>query len=521
MKEGLRRQPDDSARSSRKRILDALQHLGIDFRASVWPSPADETDIRIDWDLFFRERSFRAHAHPSLAPMYRWLASCWLTGCGGEVRRYSMATVRGRLYAVRQAFHSFKADAESLPTLTPRQVQSAVRALQRTKDPSAHPSSQTVRLTLDSVQDVYRLRRFLPSALSCDPFPPAFIRCALADTRPPDPWSAPPEPVCLELIRQAIRMIETPADEIIRLRERYVLACEAAKRRHGRSIKRIVRDARAALSTERFSVLPGEAQPWTHLPATSPVSLKQLVAALEGACAVVLLFLSGPRVSELRRASTGCVRRIVHANGIAYPYFIAQRSKRGFGRTRSGTSPPRMGIERGWILGDAGVRALDVLRRLSRVTRRVSGIDSFWLTVHSPGLWTLVPKTPITIAPSSILNRHLNEFARFVQLFQRTGWSGRLHSHMGRKAYARFIAKRDRTALADLAIQFGHLSAYVTDRCYAQPDVEYRRLVEEELSGQMQEVAAELAGLDAAGTYSNLDSTQLLEMRDRAARFMG
>jgi hypothetical protein len=345
MREAQRTKAADTAGSSRERILCALQDLGIDFRANVWRSRY-EMDIRLDWELFFRERSFRAHAHPSLAPTYKWIAACWLTGCGDEVARYGMATVRGRLYAVRQAFHSFKADADSLPTLTPRQVQNAVRTLHRTADRSSAPSKQTVHLVLDAVQDMYRLRRFLPSALSCDPFPPAFVRSALADTRPPERWSAPPEPVCLELIRQAIRMIGTPADEIIRLRERYVLACEAAKRLHGRSIKRIIRQARAALSGERFSTLPGEAQPWTHLPAASPVSLKQLVAALEGACALVLLFLSGPRVSELRRASLGCVRHIVHANGIAYPYFIAQRSKRGGRRARSGnSSPSRIGIE--------------------------------------------------------------------------------------------------------------------------------------------------------------------------------
>lgn len=514
--------------SARQRVVTALEGLDVDFSASLWRPSADEaihtlTSIRIDWELFFRRRTFAANAHPSLAPTYKWLAACWLTGCGGEVRSYTMATVRGRLYAVRQVLDSLQAEADSLATFTPRQIQRAVCAVHDVGAGVAQGTAQSMRLTLEAVHDLYRLRHFLPSALACDPFPASFAHSLLARAAPAKPWSAPPEPVCLELIRQAIRMIGTPADEIIRLRERYVLACETAKRRYGRSIKRIVRHARAALADERFSVLPGETQPWTHLPATTPVSLKQLVAALEGACAVVLLFLSGPRVSELRRAGVGSVCQIVHANGVAYPYFVAQRSKHGFGRgarvsyQKTGAS----GVERGWILGDAGVRALEVLRRLSRVARRLSGIDSYWLTVHSPGLWTLTPKTRITIAPAGILNRHLNEFARFASLTDRTGWSGRLHSHMGRKACARFIAKRDRSALADLAIQFGHLSAYVTDACYARPDAEYQRLIAEELSGQMQEVAVELAGLDASNTYTNLDSAQLNIIRERAARFLG
>jgi len=88
----------------------------------------------------------------------------------------------------------------------------------------------------------------------------------------------------------------------------------------------------------------------------------------------------------------------------------------------------------------------------------------------------------------------------------------------GRKACARFIAKRDRAALADLAIQFGHLSPHVTDACYGQPDSEYRRLIDEELAAQMQEVATELAGLDAAASYTNMDPTQLDTVRERATR---
>jgi hypothetical protein len=521
-----RRRASDEISVARQRILGALEAMHIDFASRLWREAEPDhglTSVRLDWDLFFRERSCGAHAHVSLMATYKWLAACWLTGCGGEVRSYSMATVRGRLYAVRRALEPLNADAASLATLTPRQIQGAVRTAHHLDDPMATGGLQTLQLTVVAVHDLYRLRRFLPSALVCDPFPPSFVRSLLARARPSDPWSAPPEPVCLELIRQALRMIGTPADEVIRLREKYVLACEAAKRRHGRFTKRIVRDSRASLSGEHFSVLPGEQQPWTHLSPQTPVALKLLVAALEGACAVILLFLSGPRVSELRRASAGCVRDIVHANGIAYPYFFARRSKRQFGRGDLAASSRlrSASIERGWILGDTGVRALDVLRRLSRITRRVSGIDNYWLTVHSPGLWTRTSKTPITIAPAGILNRHLNEFARLVGLAERTGWTGRLHSHMGRKACARFIAKRDRAALADLAIQFGHLSPYVTDACYGQPDIEYRRLIDEELSAQMQEVARELAGLDLTGTYTNMDAGRLEDVRERVARFLG
>jgi hypothetical protein len=59
----------DEITIARRRILDALKALDIDFCSSMWvPHEATRslTATRIDWELFFRERSFRAHAHPSL-----------------------------------------------------------------------------------------------------------------------------------------------------------------------------------------------------------------------------------------------------------------------------------------------------------------------------------------------------------------------------------------------------------------------------------------------------------------------
>jgi hypothetical protein len=152
-----RRSHVDEATSARQRILAALEDLDINFSSSLWRPSQEETihtlsSIRIDWELFFRERTFRAHAQPSLAPTYKWLAACWLTGCGGDVRSYSMATVRGRLYAVRQALHSLQVDAESLSTLTPRQIQSAVCALHNVSDQTMTRASQTMRVTLETVQ---------------------------------------------------------------------------------------------------------------------------------------------------------------------------------------------------------------------------------------------------------------------------------------------------------------------------------------------------------------------------------
>jgi hypothetical protein len=153
----------------------------------------------------------------------------------------------------------------------------------------------------------------------------------------------------------------------------------------------------------------------------------------------------------------------------------------------------------------------------------ISGINNYWLTVRGGWLWNSAhnKKPMISVTIPDALNGRLNAFADHVQLTQRTGWIGRLHSHMGRKACARFIAKRDRTALADLAVQFGHLNAYVTDSCYAQPDSEYRRLIEDELASEIADVAHDLAGLDVKRTFAPMRADELGEIKMRMARFVG
>src|ERR1700719_2159102 len=170
--------------STQEIIVASLRRLHIDFSANLWRlnlggTREAITTQRIDWTLFFSQRRGRAHTHLSLADTYKWLAACWLTGCGGEVRAYTLLPVRDRLYAVRHVLHSLQADAGSLPTLTPRQLQDAVRKRLNIGRGSAL-SVKRLRVTLQAVADLYRLRRILPIALARDPFPPDFVRSVLA-----------------------------------------------------------------------------------------------------------------------------------------------------------------------------------------------------------------------------------------------------------------------------------------------------------------------------------------------------
>ncbi len=504
------------------RVRAGMIKLGIDMDEACWVWPVQATYTarrRLDWATFLRPLAGALRVNPQLASTLQWLAACWLTGCGGEFLPVHPSTVHNRLLSVRRVLRVVLESECLLETVTPRQAQDAFRRLYFDESELSTSKRTSLRHVLYATHDLFRLRAYLPVSFAIDPFPPAFVQQVLARAGRSDPWTAPPEPVCLELIRQAIRLIGKPADDIIRLREKYIIASESLKRRKDR--KRVRVAATRSLKGERFATLDGEEGSWTDLSAEQPRAIKHLAAALEGACATVLLFLSGPRVSEIQLAGPGCLRYLRHSNGISYPYYFAHRSKQRASSAETGVRYRLDAQNRGWILGPAGVRALEVLEKLSRRARAASKSTSYWASVVCSGLWSVSSRTRFSVATPSRLNIRLNDFARLVGLAERTGWHGRLHSHMGRKACARFIAKRDRTALADLALQFGHLSAYVTDVGYARPDAEYRRLIDEELAAEMYEVAADLAALDVERTFSNLADPAVVALRDRAADFVG
>lgn len=159
----------------------------------------------------------------------RWLCACWLSGCGGEFQPITFITTRCRLRTTRRILAQLLAPDRSLETVTPRRVQQTVLG-QLVDERGQRLKAQTVYQTVHTVRDLFRLRAYLPSGLAFDPFPPAFVKTVCGGAMRSQPWTAPPEPVCLELVREAIRLLGRPADDVVRLRDRYILACESAKR---------------------------------------------------------------------------------------------------------------------------------------------------------------------------------------------------------------------------------------------------------------------------------------------------
>jgi integrase len=86
------------------------------------------------------------------------------------------------------------------------------------------------------------------------------------------------------------------------------------------------------------------------------------------------------------------------------------------------------------------------------------------------------------IRRSANLIDHLNgPFAAFIDLPADNGRPWHLTPHQGRKTFARFVGRRDRTGLHALAAHFGHVTRVMTDTSYVGTDFELGDLIDAEM----------------------------------------
>ena len=93
---------------------------------------------------------------------------------------------------------------------------------------------------------------------------------------------------------------------------------------------------------------------------------------------------------------------------------------------------------------------------------------------------------------STIISRLNNQLAPFIALPHHQGEPWHLNTHQGRKTFARFVGKRDRTGLHALQAHFGHVTRAMTDRGYVGTDFALDDLIDrhaqEETRAALEEV---------------------------------
>ncbi|QKC86739.1 integrase [Mesorhizobium sp. NZP2077] len=294
-----------------------------------------------------------------------------------------------------------------------------------------------------------------------------------------------PDPVATALIGGALRLIGTPADDVIALRDSAAVAY--AYRIDGkRPTPGDEGQAHRMLDDFTFSTLPNEDSPW-HAPVVQLKGIHALIERIYDACFVVIAWLVGARVSEILGLEAGCIERHIGPDGQQVTYLHGRIYKMATG---DGGQPHR------WIAPEPVVRVIDVLERLSAPIRKKLGTDNLWMLTRDPTLL----RQPIGIPHSGAFGGRLNSsFRTMLDLPLHQGKPWHLNAHQGRKTFARFIGKRDRTGLHALQEHLGHVSRVMTDTAYVGTDYELAELINDEI---LKETRAALEDLLTASNLS-------------------
>ena len=310
---------------------------------------------------------------------------------------------------------------------------------------------------------LYQQRNKLPDAPCEHPFGGERRVTDFQATRNPLPHT--PDAIAVPLISAALRLIGQPAEDVIALRDRVQGIYQDALDQ-GRQRPAARHAACAAALTFEFATLDNEHAPW-HSPVVGTKPVRFLIERIYDACFVIIAYLVGARVSEILGLELGCIERHVSADGTeAFPYLCGRIYK---------TAPGPDGDPHRWVAPPPVVRAVEVLERLSEPLRRRTGRPELWLAMLGHGIVESRPAEVPSVSTMIVrLNRH---FAPFIGLPpHRGGHPWHLTTHQGRKTFARFVGRRDRTGLHALQAHFGHVSRIMTDRTYVGTDFELAEL---------------------------------------------
>ncbi|MBF5088482.1 integrase [Novosphingobium sp. NBM11] len=279
-----------------------------------------------------------------------------------------------------------------------------------------------------------------------------------------------PDAVAVPLISAALHLIGEPADQIIEMREAAQAIYDEAKQQGGTYDAQTYRASAYLRSQPPIEMCPGRPETLTHRPIDG---LNDRILRLYDACFIVIAYLVGARASEILALETGCIEWHEGDDGEAYAYLT--------GAIRKGAPGPE-GLAHRWVVPDPVVRAIAVLDQLSALWRAIHGGRQLWLVQEKPGTALRASALPIHTVSIAAVNMRLNKsFIPMLDLPEHEGERWRVTSHQGRKTFARFVGRRDRTALAALSKHLGHITRAMTDRSYVGTDFDLAELIDDQV----------------------------------------
>lgn len=327
------------------------------------------------------------------------------------------------------------------------------------RDDGKRVANFTLSRRIAILQEMWELRELYVGGLKVNP---AFLPSKVQAGGPrKSSWRPLDEAIALSLIGDAIKWLNSHRSYLLSVLQRSwdldrVVGRKVDERKKRRS------DFYREISSES-----GFKDICSDLLNNKKTPYRMLLHALkitEGACVVLILFLIGMRIRELTRLDAGCVETEIDSHG--------QEASRLLG-----VAAKQDGKARTWVSCTPVNEAISYLEQSNALSRNESQQAALFINrkqsnIPSPGFRN-------RRARPSVASSRMVAFARSTYRIG-TPSIARLHPHVARKTFARFVVLRDKRALESLAYHFGHVHRSITDSSYVGSDIELESLLEEE-----------------------------------------
>ena len=367
---------------------------------------------------------------------------------------------------------------ERLNQLTRAGQRAFMRDVRRRKGKGASATvvkSRTLAVYQDMLQVLFLQGRRYPQITIGEPAPQDAIKISEA-RKEGTPIPRTPDGVAIPLIRNAVRLLGPPADDIIEARDRLLEISEDAQKRNLASHAR-PNNLRKALKARPLAWKRSREETWYRKGLGKNEEIRNLCDRLTDAAFIVLSYLVGMRISEILGLKTGCITKRPSLSGDETFTFVTGKIYK--------TAPTADGEPHEWVAPPIVERAVEVLERVSLPLRKRTGEQNLWLTAHGKGV------TPRNAKIGPLSTHHMDarlnvKFAPFIDLPLHEGEAWHLSSHQGRKTFAYLVAKQDRSGLYALKEHLGHRSIVMTDQAYSGHGHHMTNLIGEAGSEEME-----------------------------------
>ncbi|MDX2220367.1 MAG: hypothetical protein SF172_15225 [Burkholderiales bacterium] len=200
-------------------------------------------------------------------------------------------------------------------------------------------------------------------------------------------------------------------------------------------------------------------------PIVSRSQIAELIRRVYDASYVLIAAFTGMRLNEIHALEEDCIVYRKHSDGNQYCYL---RAPTAFGTAQTGL----------WVAPPLVATAIDLLTKL-RAPLSISAKSKRLFMVYAVvGIWPSDESrtVPMNISDAAFSNR-INQLSQFGELGTPSNWH--FTTHQFRRAFARFVAMRDKRGLLALSEQYGHVHWAITDTYYVGTDVDLERLIGE------------------------------------------